>query len=59
MLKKDRPIKPVSLDDKGSFVRLLDPPVELDKHPAADDAWCNYYREDDVCAVAFYYLDRP
>jgi hypothetical protein len=24
-----------------------------------DDVWCNYFRQDDLSATAYFYLDRP
>lgn len=61
MLDKGLPIKPVSLDYDGEFVRLfeLDPVPDIREHEAPDNAWTNHYREDDVSAIAFFYLDRP
>jgi hypothetical protein len=60
MMKEGRPVKPVSLDIDGKFVRLLDMPEgSLEKHNSPDDAWCNYYRQDDVTAISFFYLDKP
>ncbi len=61
MLKDDAPIIPVSVAYTEHFVRLLDadPPYDLEKADFPKDAWTNYYRQDDVCAVAYFYLDRP
>jgi hypothetical protein len=66
MLDEGVPIQPVTTswkDDEGQdhFVKLLelDPPVAIEDHPSPDYAWTNYYREDDVCATAYFYLDRP
>lgn len=62
-LKKGVPIKPVSLHfvEQDRFVRLLDQkePIDLDAIDTSSPVWCNYYRQDDVCATAFFYLDRP
>ena len=56
-------IEPVSLHyvEQDRFVRLLDQTeaVDLDAIDTSSPVWCNYYREDDVCATAFFYLDRP
>ncbi len=61
MLKEGRPVKPVTVDIAGKLVRLLDLPEgsKLEDHASPDDAWCNYYRQDDVAAVAMFYLDKP
>jgi hypothetical protein len=59
-------IQPVTTgwrDGEGNdhFVRLLepDPPIDVRKHESPEKAWTNYYRRDDVSAVALFYLDRP
>ena len=49
--------------DPGSrtnFQQLLtrDPPVPL-SNPSLPDGHTNFYRSDDVAAVAYFYLDRP
>jgi len=61
MRKENIPLGPVSVAWGTEFVGLLDldPPVELENHPCPDKAWTNYYRQDDVCAVAYFYLDKP
>ena len=55
-------LKPVTIDagDREHFYQLLNP----DGPPAAastapDTAWMNFYRSDDVSAVAYFYLDSP
>lgn len=58
MLAAGRPVKPVSIDKDGHFKKLLEPPTDLAQEPSPEDTWCNFYREDDVCAVAFFYLDK-
>jgi hypothetical protein len=61
MRKENIPLVPVSVAWGTEFVGLLDldPPVELENHPCPDAAWTNYFRQDDVCAAAYFYLDRP
>lgn len=59
VMKKGVPVKPVSLDDGGAFVKLLDPPRDLATHPSPPTAWVNVYRRDDWSAVALFYLDAP
>lgn len=48
-------------DEGNVFVPLLEAekPVELSSVESPPRAWTNMYRRDDVCAVAFFYLDRP
>jgi hypothetical protein len=58
MLEKGVAIKPISVDDGGKFVKLLDPARNL-ADVGTDDSWTNYYRRDDLSAVAFFYLDTP
>lgn len=60
MLGKNVDIKPISVHTDDTFVRLLDsePPKTLDD-PEVPYGWTNYYRRDDVSAVALFYLDRP
>jgi D-arabinan exo alpha-(1,3)/(1,5)-arabinofuranosidase (non-reducing end) len=56
------PLQPVSLDRGGGrehFVKLLED-TQLDPAAAnAPDGGLNYYRQDDVAATAYYYLDSP
>ena len=60
MLTDGIDIKPISADQGGRFIKLLEPGTEVDLVKDVDDsAWVNYYRKDDVSAVAFFYLDRP
>lgn len=62
MLKTGTPsIIPVTASHAGGVDCLLDlpQPVDLEKHPSPPNAWTNYFRRDDVCAVALFYLDRP
>jgi hypothetical protein len=60
--KKGVPLIPVTIDpgSRNNFQQLLtrDPPVPL-SDPALPDGHTNYYRSDDVAAVAYFYLDRP
>lgn len=60
-LKNGAPLIPVTVDAgerPGGFFQLLasGQPVT---DPALPDAWTNFYRSDDVSAVAYFYLDRP
>lgn len=60
--KKGVPLIPVTIDpgSRNNFQQLLvkDPPVPL-SDPSLPDGHTNFYRSDDVAAVAYFYLDRP
>lgn len=60
MLAAGVPLVPVTIAPAGrsKFVKLLefDKPAPLAQQP---DGWTNFYRSDDVSAVAWFYLDRP
>jgi hypothetical protein len=58
-LQKGLPVKPVSVDKNGKFVRLLEPNAPKISDEAFPDGWVNFYREDDYCTTAYFYLDRP
>ena len=58
--KKGAPLLPVSVAGDNMFVKLL----EKEKPLSLDDAsfpagWVNFYRQDDVSATAYFYLDTP
>lgn len=61
--REGAPLKPVTLDggSRDKFVQLLesDPPRPLTDPTLAPEGWANFYRSDDVAAVAYFYLDRP
>jgi hypothetical protein len=56
------PLIPVTVDpgSRVNFQQLLtkNPPVPI-TDPSLPDGWTNFYRSDDVAAVAYFYLDRP
>ena len=56
------PLIPVTIDpgSRDNYALLLAgaKPVAL-TDPALPDGWTNFYRSDDVSAVAYFYLDRP
>jgi hypothetical protein len=43
---------------RNNFQKLLETGKRLDD-PSLPDGHTNYYRSDDVAAVAYFYLDRP
>ena len=49
---------PVTVADPNSFNQLLTTGKSL-LDPSLPDGWTNFYRSDDVSAVAYFYLDRP
>jgi hypothetical protein len=60
LLVKGAPMIPVTLDpgSRNNFQKLLETGKRLDD-PSLPDGHTNYYRSDDVAAVAYFYLDRP
>ena len=55
------PLQPVTLAPGGRehFIKLLED-GKIDPAAAnAPDGWLNYYRQDDIAATAYYYLDSP
>jgi hypothetical protein len=60
MLANGVEILPISVGAKDKYVNLLegDPPKTLDD-PDIPYGWTNYYRRDDICATAFFYLNHP
>jgi len=60
MMEKGVEIKPVSVHTDDSFTKLLDSdPPKKPGDPDVPYGWTNYYRRDDVSAVALFYLDSP
>lgn len=62
MQKAGVPLIPITVDpgSRPKFRHLLDgaKPIPLDD-PGLPDGWTNFYRSDDLAAVAYFYLDRP
>jgi hypothetical protein len=61
MLDAGVPIQPVAIlqgPTHEQVVQLMELPPDTDFKALPDD-WTNFYREDDVSAVAFFYLNRP
>lgn len=50
-------LKPITVQGK-TFTRLLETPVDL-QDPKFPQGWTNFYRVDDYCATAYFYLDKP
>lgn len=60
LLAKNAPMIPVTIDpgSRNNFQKLLESGKTL-ADPSLPDGHTNYYRSDDVAAVAYFYLDRP
>jgi len=52
-------LTPVSVDSDGKFLKLLDPGAPKIIDASFPEGWVNFYRQDDYCATAYFYLDRP
>lgn len=53
---------PITLDrgKLGEFVHLLSEHTAIDfDTPGFENAWCNFWRQDDWSATAYFYLDKP
>ncbi len=63
MLNDDVTLEPISIStwDRYSFMSLLDmePVPDVRDTTMPKKGWTNFYREDDVCAVVYFYLDDP
>jgi hypothetical protein len=63
MLDNNVKLQPVSIStkDKYSFISLLDiePVPDIRDAELPQTGWTNFYREDDVCAAVYFYLDKP
>lgn len=60
MLKEGVEILPVcAILKNGKQLNFLDGEAKLEDERFTDDTWINYYRRDDFCATAYYYLDKP
>lgn len=60
LLAKGAPLIPVTIDpgSRTGFQKLLESGKKL-SDPSLPDGHTNFYRRDDVAAVAYFYLDRP
>jgi len=60
--KQGVPLIPVSMDwgGGGKFMGFYEPHKTKDlSDPTLPDGWVNFYRQDDWCSTAYFYLDRP
>ncbi|WP_373055868.1 glycoside hydrolase family 172 protein [Zunongwangia sp. H14] len=59
-LKNGAKLQPVTIDAAEGFYRLLGKDSNISiKDADAPKGWTNFYREDDVSATAYFYLDKP
>jgi hypothetical protein len=60
LVKKGAPLKLVSVDQKGKYIRLLEESsasnIMSDSFPKG---WVDFYRRDDWSSAAYFYLDSP
>jgi len=64
MLREEVPAIPVTVYPRGhqpvDMIPLLEPDQPIDLHsPDLPDGWCNFRRQDDWSATAYFYLDAP
>ncbi len=53
-------LKPISIHNDDGFNKLLEMPKKIDlSDPTLPNGWTNFYRQDDVSATAYFYLDKP
>ena len=59
-IKKGINVKPVTIHNDLQFINLLEnEPLKPLDDPSVPNGWTNFYREDDVSATAYFYLDQP
>jgi hypothetical protein len=51
-------LTPVSADHQGALVKLMEHPMDV-KTIRPVEGWCNFWRQDDWSATAYFYLDSP
>jgi hypothetical protein len=59
LVKKGAVLKPVSVSGEKFYKLLEMNPVPNILDTSFPKGWTNYYREDDVSATAYFYLDKP
>lgn len=53
-------LRPITIDADGNFVLLLEPGAKpLEEQPTRKGGWVNYFRQDDVSAIALIYFGKP
>lgn len=59
MVAAGTPLIPVTINVPAGCIKLLEgshPPLESPDFP---NGWVNFYRSEDYCATAYFYLDKP
>jgi hypothetical protein len=59
VLQRGVPCTPVTVDDHGHLKKLLESGAPKITDPNFPNGWVNFYRQDDYCATAYFYLDKP
>ena len=60
LLDEGIPLIPISIDKAPGLVKLLEQSPVPDLHdPVLPEGWTNFYRQDDVSSVAYFYLNKP
>jgi hypothetical protein len=61
--EQNAPLIPVTISGDGSrlwpLYQKVDPAGLSDPALPGDEAWVNFFRSDDVAAMAYFYLDKP
>lgn len=59
LMDQKKPLIPVTVHKAPAFVHVYHPDSIIDlSDPALPDGWTNFYRIDDVAAMAYFYLDK-
>ena len=60
LMKDGATLKPVTISaGPDNFVPLLEEGIKNLEDESLPEGWTNFYREDDVSATAYFYLDKP
>ena len=59
MLDRHLPLIPITVHKAPVFIHLYKPNSTINlRDPSLPDGWVNFYRVDDVAAMAYFYLDK-
>ena len=59
-LKNGAKLQPITIDAKEGFYKLLEDNNKINfKDEDIPKGWTNFYRQDDVSATAYFYLNKP
>ena len=59
-IKNGAKLKPITIDAKKGFFKLLEEDSKIDfSDEDIPKGWTNFYRQDDVSATAYFYLNKP